>query len=111
MAQTGLHQSKHARKIHKKLASIPRGTLLRVIFRDGTDEFGTIGRLSESEFEFTDAKTSVTREIDYELVDRLQNGLPSSARRNVRRHGSIVFLVGIGAAVAVAVAILASQHD
>lgn len=111
MAQQGPHPSKHASKVHKNLGQYPSGTLLGVIFRDRTVEFGTVGRLSELEFEFTDAKTSVTREIDYELVDRIQNGLQSSASRSVRRHGSIAFLVGIGAAVAVAVAILASQHD
>jgi hypothetical protein len=57
-AQTAATLDKHSRKIQKELSHYPAGTYLRLSLRDHSDEYGSLGTLSDSSFSITSSDTN-----------------------------------------------------
>lgn len=112
--QRGVHLGRHAKKMHRTLAEYPSGSFLHLALRDHTEKFGSLGTLSSASFEFTDANTAATASISYDDVDHVNLGSSSAvAGMGGRPHhrGSVGFLVIIGVAAAVAVAVIVAARN
>lgn len=102
-AQSSTPLDKHARKIEKRLAKYRPGTFLEFEFRDSTENFGSLGALSDASFQFTDADNNKTVTHLYDDVARVKNakeyiGAGSEPGHHVRLL--VPVLIGAGAAAA-----------
>jgi hypothetical protein len=71
-AQTAGPLDKHSRKIAKQLAKFPSGAYLEFNFRDGSQNYGALGRLSETTFQFTDSDNNKIATHSYADLDRVK---------------------------------------
>jgi hypothetical protein len=106
------HLDRHASKIHKVLATCPPGSHLHLTLEDQTNDFGDLGTLSEASFELLNPKSSMPRVIRYDQVTRVDcEGRVATGPGIERNHHAVGFLLIVGVAVGVAVAILASSKN
>ncbi|HXU18492.1 MAG TPA: hypothetical protein VN708_25515 [Terriglobales bacterium] len=49
---------KHAKKMESKLAKFPKGTFLRLRFRDGNESTGKLRNMSDNSFSFTNSESN-----------------------------------------------------
>jgi hypothetical protein len=65
---------KQAKKIESRLARFPRGALLHLHFRDGSDSTGKLGKLSDNGFSFTNSESNVDETHNYSDVTNVEKG-------------------------------------
>ena len=65
---------KHARKIQRKLSRYPAGAHLRLVMRDHSDQYGSLGTLSDASFSFTDSDANKTETHLYSEVAGVEKG-------------------------------------
>ena len=111
-AQTATTLDKHARKIHNKLSHYPAGAHLRLALRDHSDQFGTLGTLSETSFSFTTSDANKTESHLYSEVAGVKKGKQyidegAGSGRHIRHLVPIVIV----AAAAVTAAIVVSKEE
>jgi hypothetical protein len=102
-AQSSVPLNKHARRIEKRLTKFRQGTFLDFEFRDSSQTFGSLGPLSASSFQFTDADSNRTQTHLYAEVSEVKKakeyiGEGSEPRHHVRLL--VPVLIGAGAAAA-----------
>lgn len=106
------HLDRHASKIQKVLADCPPGSHLHLTLEDQTDDFGDLGRLSDASFELLNPRASVPRVIRYDQVNRVDcEGRVTTASGIQHHHRTVGFLLIVGIAAGVAVAILATSKN
>jgi len=59
---------KHARKIERRLAKFRAGSYIQVDFRDRSESVGSLGALSQTTFQFTDADNNRVETYSYSQV-------------------------------------------
>jgi len=101
--QSSVPLNKHARKIEKRLAKFRQGTFLDFEFRDSSQTFGSLGPLSATSFQFTDADSNRTQTHLYsDLVHVKQAreyiGEGSEPRHHVRLLVPVMISAGAAAA-------------
>ena len=82
---------KHAQKIEKKLAHYKPGTPIHLVMSDGSDHYGTLGKLSATSFIFTDGDSNAVETIQYGDVDSAEKGSAPIGEGSVRRHHHLPF--------------------
>jgi len=65
---------KHARKIEKRLARFRAGSYVQIDFRDRTENVGSLGALSQTTFQFTDADNNRVETYSYNQVSDVRQG-------------------------------------
>ena len=71
-AQSPAKIEKHARKIERKLAKFRTGSLLQVDFRDNSEALGSLGDVSDSTFQITNADSNKVQTFNYADVTRVK---------------------------------------
>jgi hypothetical protein len=102
---------KHARKIEKQLARFRTGSYLEFDFRDRTANFGALGQLTETSFQYTDSDNNklVTRSYDeLEHVSKAKEFIGEGSRHHHISHW-VPISVGAAAAGAAAAAVLMTR--
>jgi hypothetical protein len=65
---------KHARKIEKHLAKLRTGSYIQLDFRDRAESVGSLGALSQTTFQFTDADNNRVETYSYSDVSGVRQG-------------------------------------
>jgi hypothetical protein len=65
---------KHARKMHKLVASYSSGTYVALVLRDGSQTAGSLGAVKSASFTITNTDTNVPETHDYADVARVEKG-------------------------------------
>ena len=65
---------KHARKIERRLAKFRAGSYIQVDFRDRSESVGSLGALSQTTFQFTDADNNRVETYSYSQVSDVRQG-------------------------------------
>lgn len=65
---------KHARKMHKLVASYSSGTYVAVVLRDGSQTAGSLGAVNPASFTITNADNNVPETYAYAEVAGVQRG-------------------------------------
>jgi len=65
---------KHARRIHKTLATYSSGTYVDVVLRDGSQSAGSLGAVNAASFTITNADSNVPETHGYADVYRVEKG-------------------------------------
>ena len=100
-AQSATHLDKHARKIERRLAKYQPGSYLQIDFRDSSESFGSLGALSATSFQFTDADNNRTQTYLYSGVARVKKANEYIGEGSGHRHPMRLWIpLVIGAAVA-----------
>ena len=86
LAKQSTNLSKRARKVEKKLVHYAAGSHLHLVMRDGSDRFGTLGKLSATSFSFTDEDNNAVETIHYEDVTSAKKGSAAIGEGSVRHH-------------------------
>lgn len=102
-AQSSAPLDKHARRIEKRLTKFRQGAFLDFEFRDSSQTFGSLGPLSATSFQFTDADSNKTQTHLYAELSEVKKareyiGEGSEPRHHVRLW--VPLLIGAGAAAA-----------
>ncbi len=98
------HLTKHARKVHHKLAKYSSGSYLHLVLRDDTNSYGALGTLSATSFTFTSADSNSTNTYTYNDVNKVKRdresiGEGTEPRRHIRHLVPIVVTAAaVGAA-------------
>lgn len=106
-AQSATPLTRHARKVHHKLAKYSSGRYLHLVLADNTNSYGALGTLSEATFTFTSADSNTTATYAYNDVDRVRTdkepiGEGTEPHRHIRHLVPIAITVAaVGAAGAV----------
>lgn len=110
-AQSTTSLTKHARKVHHKLAKYSSGRYLHLVLRDDTNSYGALGTLSEDSFTFTSADSNNTATYSYNDIDRVKTDKEPIGRGTEPRHiRHLVPIVITAAAVGAAGAIYAAER-
>jgi hypothetical protein len=72
-AQSAGSLDKHGRKIQHKLAKYQQGSYLRLVVNGTGNEYGALGKLSETTFTFTNSDSNATATYRYNDVSRVLN--------------------------------------
>jgi hypothetical protein len=112
-AQTATTLDKHARKIHKKLAHYPAGAYLHLTLRDHSDQYGSLGSLSDASFRFTNSDANKTETHLYSEVAGVKKGKEyigegAGSEHHVRH---LVPILIVAAAAGTAAAIVVSKEE
>lgn len=83
--------SKHARKIERKLVHYKLGTPIHLVMSDGSDRYGTLGKLSATSFSFTDGDSNAVETVQYSDVNSAQKGSAPIGEGSVHRHHHFPF--------------------
>lgn len=102
-AQSPVQLDKHARKIEKRLAKFPRGSYLEFDFRDGTENLGSLGELSNASFQYVDSDNNKTVARSYADLAQVKKakeyiGEGSESRHHVRLLVPVLITAGAAAA-------------
>jgi hypothetical protein len=109
--QSPVHLDRHAKKIQKLLTACPAGSHVHLTLRDQTDQFGYLGSLSSQSFELLDPKTRAPQVLAYDQIDNVGCENRGSEVGFHHHRNSTGFLIIIGVAVGVSVAILAASRN
>ena len=110
-AESAKHASRRVHKVEKTLIKCRPGTYLRVLFLDHSEVLGTVGRMDDTSFTFTDADTNTSRSYEYTDVARIEKGDTYVGEGSRRRHLPRLLLVGMAgvAAIGAAAGIMATH--
>ncbi len=103
---------KHARKIEKRLAKFQSGTYLEFELRDSSQIYGSLGSLSSSSFQFTNADSNKVETYSYDELERVKKGKEYiGSGSEPGRHVRLLVPIVIGAcAAAAALAVVEVVH-
>lgn len=65
---------KHGRKIEKRLAKFHAGSYIQLDFRDHAETVGSLGTLSPTTFQFTDADNNRVETYSYNAISEVRQG-------------------------------------
>jgi len=105
-AESAANIDKHTRKIEKRLSRFRPGTLLQVDLRNDTQTLGSLGALSDANFQLTSADSNKTMTISYSDVAQVKKGeeyVDAGSGRSFHVRPLVLVVVGVvavGAAVA-----------
>ncbi len=102
-AQSPTQLDKHARKIEKRLSRFRKGSYVEVAFRDSSQSFGSVGDLSYTSFQFTDADNNKTETHLYsEVADvkKAREYIGEGSEPHHHMHVLLPVIIGAGAAAA-----------
>jgi hypothetical protein len=107
-AQENPNLDKHARRIEKKLSKLHAGSFVEIDFRDNSSSLGSLGRLSATSFQITDADNNQTETFAYGEVAQVRKGKEYIGEGSEPGHRPrlIVPIVIAAAAAAAAVAVV-----
>jgi hypothetical protein len=94
---------KHSRKVEKKLSKFRQGSYVQIDFRDSSESFGSLGALSGTTFQLTNADNNQTETFSYSSVADVRKGKAYIGEGSEPGHHPHLLLpVVIGAAAAAA---------
>jgi hypothetical protein len=101
-AQSSAPLDKHARRIEKRLTKYRQGTFLDFRFRDNSQTFGSLGPLSATSFQFTDADSNKTQTHNYSELAHVTNakeyiGEGSEPRHHIHLLVPVIVVAGVAA--------------
>jgi hypothetical protein len=73
-AQQNQNLDKHGRHIEKRLAKYCTGSFVQIDFRNGSQSLGSLGSLSASSFQMTDAENNQQETYSYDDVADVRKG-------------------------------------
>lgn len=79
--------AKVERKVVKKLESFKKGALVHVLFHDGSDSTGTLGRLDDHSFTLVNVESNATETHRYLDVDTIGKGSDEIGQHGRHHHG------------------------
>jgi hypothetical protein len=92
---------KHARKIEKKLSKYGVGTYVHVNFRDSSETMGSLGVLSNGNFQITDADNNKMQTYAYDDVSEVHKAKEFIGEGSEgRHHHRLLVPVAVSAAAA-----------
>ncbi len=105
-----------AKKIRKALAKYPDGAYLRITMKDGKDLFGTLGKRTDTSFQFTNVNGGGPVELSYLGIDRVSSGntvIEAASNTGQRRHhpSRTVALVLLAGIILIPIIIVATVRD
>ena len=101
-AQSSPQLDKHARRMAKHLAKYRPSTYLEFEFRDSSETYGALGRLSETSFEFTNSDNNTTETHAYAEIAGVKKAKEYIGRGSEGGHHVHLLVPVIVAAVAAA---------
>jgi hypothetical protein len=102
-AQSAPQLDKHARRIAKHLTKYRPGAYLDFEFRDSSESYGSLGRLAETSFEFTNADSNKVESHSYDELAHVKKAKEYIGAGSEGRHRVHLLLpVVISAAVVAA---------
>jgi len=112
-AQTATTLDKHARKIHNRLSHYTAGTYLRLTLRDHSDQYGSLGTLSETSFSFTNSDANKTETHPYSEIASVRKGKEYIGEGTGSGHHirHLVPILIVAAAAGTAAAIVVSKEE
>jgi hypothetical protein len=99
-AQSTVSLDKHARKVHKRLATYPAGTYLTVVLRDGSERIGALGTLAPASFTITDSDSNARETHSYNDVAKVSKGTEYIGEGSGRGHHIRLWVPAVVGAVA-----------